>query len=287
LNNVSIGTSFPIPNISDILDSIGKAEIFTSLDLCSGFYQIRLREEDKEKTAFSSNDNHWQYVRMPMGLKGAPSTFQKLMNTTLSGLQGTTCFAYLDDALISGKTIQEHNDRLRQVFTRFREASLQLQPDKCEFSKREVKYLGFVITGKGLKPDRQLVEKVLDFPVPKTVKEVKSFCGLSSYYRRFIPNYSKISTPLNKLLRKDVPFIWGEKEQNAMDSLKKILTTYPILQHPDVIYSEIMAQDRFVQQIAIEVVPNTSISAMFMTEGVPNRQCSLSRHFAVRKLTNG
>lgn len=133
LNNFTVGDSFPLPNIDDILDQLGHCKYFTTLDLASGFNQIPVKTEDIEKTAFSTSDGHYEYLRMPFGLKNAPATFSRLMNLVLSGLQGSQCFTYLDDVIIYASSLEEHNNKLKNVFNRFRTNNLKLQPDKCEF----------------------------------------------------------------------------------------------------------------------------------------------------------
>lgn len=150
LNSITIGDKFPLPNIESILDKLGNSVYFTTLDLASGFYQIEMSPEDKPKTAFSVPNGHFQYTRMAMGLRNAPSTFQRLMTIVLSGLQGSHCFVYLDDIVVFGSTLQDHNDKLTAVFKKLEKHDLRLQPDKCEFLCREISYLGHVINDKGV-----------------------------------------------------------------------------------------------------------------------------------------
>lgn len=233
LNDITVGDAFPLPHISEILDQLGQAKYFSTLDLASGYYQILTDEKDREKTAFSSNYQHYEYKRMPMGLKGAPGCFQRLMNTVLSGLQGIKCFVYLDDVVCYGRSLKEHNEKLRAIFDRLREHNLKLQPDKCEFLRKEVIFLGHCITDKGIKPDMAKVEKVKFFPLPRTTKELKGFLGLVGYYRKFIAKFSKIAKPLHELLKKGVAYNWGERQNNAFEELKERLINPPILQYPD------------------------------------------------------
>jgi len=232
LNDVTIGDSFPIPVISEILDALGKSKYFSTIDCASGFFQVPLKYEDQAKTAFSAR-GHFQYKRMPFGLKGAPATFQRLMTTALSGIQGIRCLVYLDDVIVFGENLGVHNERLREVFDRMRKYNLKLQPDKCEFLRKEVSYLGHVIRQTGVKPDEKRIEAVRDYPEPKTTRELKGFLGLAGYYRRFIPNFSKISKPLTELLKKNTPYIWNDKTENAFITLKTLLMTEPLLQYPD------------------------------------------------------
>lgn len=233
LNDITIGDSYPIPNISEILDQLGKSKYFSTLDLASGFHQIKIAEKDAAKSAFSVPQGHFEFTRMPFGLKNAPATFQRLMNTALSGLQGIQCFVYLDDIVIYSFDLDTHIKNLSNVFDRLRSFNLKLQPDKCEFLRKEVSYLGHIITDEGVKPNPEKTRAVQEFPIPKCPKDVKSFLGLVSYYRRFIPNISKIAKPLTNLLKKNVEFNWKNEQQLAFENLKKALTSAPILAYPD------------------------------------------------------
>lgn len=233
LNDITIGDSFPLPNIVDILDQLGHSKYFSTIDLTSGFHQIKMDPEDSPKTAFSTPSGHYQYSRMPFGLKNAPSIFQRLMNTVLSGIQNYRCFVYLDDIVIHADTLENHNKRLKEVFEKLSTFNLKIQPDKCEFFRREVMYLGHLITEFGVKPDEKKVCAVTDFPIPRTQKDIKSFLGLTGYYRRFIKNFSALTQPLTKLLRKNVEFNWTSIQQQSFENLKSILCSEPILQYPD------------------------------------------------------
>ena len=144
LNDATIGDSFPIPVMSEILDALGKSKYFSTIVCASEFLQVPVKLEDQPKTAFSTR-GHFQYTRMPFGLKGAPVTFQRLMTTILNGMQGIKCSVYLDDVVVFGEDLRIHNDRLREVFSRMRKYNMKLQPDKCEFLRKEVSYLGHVI----------------------------------------------------------------------------------------------------------------------------------------------
>ncbi|CAK1583272.1 unnamed protein product [Parnassius mnemosyne] len=194
LNDITVSESYPLPLITDLLDQLGHSKYFTTLDLASGFHQIKMDPKDAPKTGFtistnSSMSGHYEFTRMPFGLKNAPSTFQRLMNTVLSGLQGLHCYVYLDDCIIYSHNLNEHMEKLKLVFNKLREYNLKLQPDKCEFLRREVTYLGHIITDKGVSPNPEKVKAVSQFPIPKSPKETKFFQGLIGYYRRFIDNF--------------------------------------------------------------------------------------------------
>lgn len=233
LNSITIGDAFPMPNVTEILDQLGKAKYFTCIDLASGYHQIPLHPKDREKTGFSTEQGHFEFQRMCFGLKGGPATFQRLMNRVLTGINGVKAFVYLDDVIIVGTSLEDHQKQLRDVFTRLRSFNLKLQPFKCEFLRKEVAYLGHIITENGVQPDPKTTECVVNFPIPTNVKEIKSFLGLAGYYRRFIQNFSQITKPLTNLLKKDCEFIWNDLCTNAFNQVKKLLSQKPILQYPD------------------------------------------------------
>ena len=161
-----------------------------------GYHQIELAPGEEPKTAFSTKQGHWEYRRLPFGFKTAPATFQRMINSVLSGLIGTRCFVYLDDIVVYARSLADHNTKLQEVLDRLRTHKLKLQPEKCEFFRKEVNYLGHQITEAGVRPDPQKVAAIEQFPPPTTAKQLKTFCGMISYYRRFIPNCSRIASPL-------------------------------------------------------------------------------------------
>lgn len=233
LNALTIGDAFPIPRIDEILDQLGRSRYYTTLDLASGYHQVPIKSEDRGKTGFSTDKGHFEFIKMPFGLCGAPSTFQRLMNNVLMGINGTRAFVYLDDVIIYATDLQEHEMKLREVFSRFKKFNLQLQPAKCQFLRREVVYLGHLITEQGVKPDPEKVRCVKDYPAPGNTKEIKQYLGLSGYYRRFIEHYSKIAKPLTNLLKKETPFEWSDECEKSFNIIKQKLIEAPILQYPD------------------------------------------------------
>ncbi|XP_046484824.1 uncharacterized protein [Neodiprion pinetum] len=233
LNEKTIGDAYPLPLISDILDQLGGAKYFSIFDLASGFHQIAMHPDDKHKTAFTTPHGHYEFNRMPFGLKNAPATFQRLMDLVLRGLQGIDLFVYLDDIVIYARSLEEHATKFIKLAERLRKANLTLQSDKCEFLRTEVKYLGHIISADGVKPDPKKIEAVKKFPVPKTTKNVKEFLGLAGYYRRFIKNFAKIAKPLSELTSKNKKFEWNSNTQLAFEILRDKLCEAPILQYPD------------------------------------------------------
>ncbi|KAM0735252.1 Retrovirus-related Pol polyprotein from transposon 17.6 [Formica fusca] len=233
LNEKTVGDAYPLPNIVEILDQLGCAKYFSIFDLAQGFHQIPMAPEDQEKTAFSTPYGHYEYQRMPFGLKNAPATFQRLMDNVLTGLQGNELFVYLDDIVVYARSLKEHDVKVKELMQRLREANLQLQPDKCQFLRHEVAYLEHIIGNDGVRPDPSKIKAVEHFPIPRNYKNIKQFLGLVGYYRRFIKNFSKIAKPLTDLLKKDKIFAWTPSQENAFNSLKRELLKEPVLQYPN------------------------------------------------------
>ena len=238
-----MGNAYPLPDITEILDQLGQAKYFSCVDLAMGYHQIDMDPRDVDKTAFSTKEGHWAYKRMPFGLKTAPATFQRVMNNVLSGLTGTRCFVFLDDIVVYANSLIDHDRKLRDVFGRLRKHNLKLQPDKCEFLRKEVVFLGHKISEHGVEPDTRKVEAITNFPTPKTAKQLKSFLGLVGYYRKFIPQFSKIATPLHQLLKKDAKYVWEENQEAAFRALQQKLISQPVLQYPDFSREFILTKD--------------------------------------------
>lgn len=233
LNKQIIPDKFPLPRIDEILDHIGRAKYFTTLDLMSGFHQIELDNKSKRYTAFSSPDGHYEFNRLPFGLNISPNSFQRMMTIALSGLPPECAFLYIDDIIVMGCSVSHHLKNLECVFTKLREHNLKLNPSKCVFFASDVTYLGHHISEKGIQPDRSKFSAIENYPTPKDADEVRRFVAFCNYYRRFIQNFAEIAYPLNKLLRKNIKFDWTSECQLAFDSLKKQLVSPTILQFPN------------------------------------------------------
>ena len=190
LNQITKPNSNPLPLIDDILTLLGKAKYFTSLELKSGYRQVLMNEADKEKTAFSCHRGLFELNVMPFGLSNAPAIFQELMAIVLQGLSQFAT-AYLDEVLIFSETLEKDLSHLKAVFDRLRQHGLKLKLKKCSFLQLETHYLGFVINCRGISPDPSKVEAIRSLTTPTCVREVHSFIGMCSYYRRFIPNFSR------------------------------------------------------------------------------------------------
>jgi len=232
LNAVTIKDSYPLPRIDDLLDQLSGNAWFTTLDLKSGYWQIKIRSEDKEKTAFSVGNGLWQFTVMPFGLCNAPATFERLMERILQGLITKICLVYLDDVIVFGKTFEEMVENLKQIFIRFREANLRINPKKCSLFGRQVKYLGHIITANGISTDPEKTNAVVEWPIPQSKKQVRSFLGFCSYYRKFVKDFSIIAKPLFVLTENQVKFLWTEHCQQAFDKLKQTLIAAPLLSFP-------------------------------------------------------
>lgn len=233
LNQKIEDEKFPLPSITEILDSLSGATYFSHLDLSQGYYQIELDKDSRPCTAFTTERGQYQMTRLPMGLKVSSSAFSKAMSVAMSGLSYESCFVYLDDLVIFGNSVQNHNKNLIKVLERLRKVNLKLNPKKCDFLKREILYLGHIISADGIFPDKGKIETIQQYPVPKDANEIKRFVAFANYYRRFIPNFSQIAAPLNNLTRKNVPFTWSQECQTAFEKLKNALVRPPILQFPN------------------------------------------------------
>ena len=201
LNRIPRKDAHPLPRINDTLDTLGNSKWFSTLDLISGYWQVELDPEDQEKTAFCTSEGHYEFKVLPFGLCNAPATFQRLMDLVLAGLQWSSCLVYLDDVLILGRSFRKHLQNIQAVFERLHNAGLKLQPAKCAFLQKEVKYLGHVITQEGASTDPSKTEKVAKWPTPTYPHKVQQFLGLANYYRRFIRDFTKIEPCLTTGVR--------------------------------------------------------------------------------------
>ena len=232
LNQNTVKDSFPLPRIDESIDSLDGAKYFCTLDLASGYWQVPLDDNAKLKSAFIVPGGLFQFEVMPFGLCNAPSTFERLMEQVLSGLQWKILVVYLDDVIVYGPTVNEVLARLELVLQRLRGAQLKLKPKKCHLFKREVLYLGHVVSEHGVATDPTKIETVKNWPQPKTQTDVRSFLGLASYYRKYIKGFSTIAKPLTGLTEKNQAFIWSPECEHALQTLKEKLITAPILAYP-------------------------------------------------------
>lgn len=233
LNSVTVKDRYPLPRIDFTLDALFGARYFTTLDLFSGYWQLELADCDKHKTAFISEFGLFEFNRMPFGLANAPSTFQRAMNDILKKALYKYCLVYLDDVIIYSSTFEEHLLHLAKVFKMLAKAGLKLKREKCAFARTSVGYLGHVVSNTGVRPDPIKVKAIVDFKTPGNVAQLKSYLGLTGYYRKYVRNYAQLTHSLTQLTKKDVPFEWGEAQESAFQELKSRLTSDPILRYPN------------------------------------------------------
>lgn len=244
LNSRTIKDNYALPRIDDILDSLSGNKYFTVLDMKSGYHQIEIEEQHKERTAFTVGPlGFFEFNKMSFGLANAPATYQRLQEQCLGDLHLKICFIYLDDLIIFSRTFDEHITRLRQVFSRIQDYGLKLSPKKCSFLMKQVKYIGHIVSEQGVQADPDKIDKVTNWPTPTNPDQVRSFLGFVGYYRKFIQNFSKIARPLIDVMatgkksrgkqQQSTKWKWGKEQTAAFEALKDKLTTPPILGYPD------------------------------------------------------
>jgi hypothetical protein len=233
LNKVTIRNRYALPRIDDLLDRIQGANVFSKLDLRSGYHQIRVSPEDVPKTAFRTRFGHYEYLVMPFGLCNAPATFMQLMNDIFREHLDSFLVIYLDDLLIYSPDIKTHLDHLRIVLDVLRKHQLYAKLSKCEFLQDHVSFLGHVVSASGLRPDPEKTAVIRDWTPPKNVKELQSFLGLANFYRRFAKDFAKLTVPLTDLLAKDKPFDWTDAQDTSFTAIKNLLTDDITLKFPD------------------------------------------------------
>ncbi|CAF0842311.1 unnamed protein product [Adineta steineri] len=240
LNVNTVRTAYPMPRVDDTLDSLNEAKYISTLDLRSGYWQVEIDPNSRSKTAFITHRGLYEFLVMPFGLSNAPATFQRLMDVVLAGIKWQSCLVYIDDIVVFSPTFEQHLQDLSAVFDRLSAAGLTLKASKCDFCRKELKYLGHIITPNGIKPDPGLVDSVKCFPQPQKVKDIQAFLGLTGYYRKFIKSYAKIAEPLlsqvrshQKSKRSTTSIQWSPECTKAFETLKNALTEAPVLRAPN------------------------------------------------------
>uniref|UniRef100_A0AB38Z1K8 RNA-directed DNA polymerase n=1 Tax=Biju errantivirus TaxID=3078397 RepID=A0AB38Z1K8_9VIRU len=239
LNKKTKSDKYPMPEISHILDQLGNNKYFTTLDLASGFHQIKMNPKDIEKTAFSVNNGKYEFLRMPFGLKNGPAIFQRAIDDVLRKYIGKICYVYIDDVIVFGKTFHETLKNLNTILRTLNDANLKVQLSKSEFLHDKIEFLGYIVSANGIQPNGKKIETIAKYPCPKNLKELRSFLGMMSYYRRFIKDFAKIAKPLTNILRNqdnagsNKIIDLGIKEKECFENLKKLLSSSDILAYPN------------------------------------------------------
>ena len=215
-----------------MFSKLGGATIFSTIDLRSGYYHIALTRESRAKSAFVVPMGKWQFKRTPFGLSQAPAYFQLLIDKVLMGCS-SFAMGYLNNIIIFSKTEEEHRQHLEEIFVRLCKFGLKMKHEKCSFFKKQIQYLGHLVSEKGFEPLPEKLESIRKMPAPRTAKEVKQFLGLIGYYRKFVPHFVDISRPLTKLTHHNVVFEWTDQCAKAFNHLRKLLMEYPILRYPN------------------------------------------------------
>jgi hypothetical protein len=235
INNITIKDSHPLPLIAEIQDRLSKAIVFTKLDIKDAYHQVRIKEGEEWKTAFKTRYGTYQWKVMPFGLTNAPACFQRLINTALKGYLDIFCTAYLDDIIIYSEQEENHTEHVRKVLKRLIQWKLRLKLKKCEFRVKETTFLGHILRPGEIDMESKKVKDILEWPTPRSVKDVQSFLGLGNYYRKFIRNYSKIAVALTSVSKNGQEFRWENGQEQAFRALKEAFTSAPVLKlyNPD------------------------------------------------------
>lgn len=230
LNAITVTDTYPLPRMEDLLHAAKTTPFMSTLDLKSGYWQIKMSEEDKLKTAFTTPFGIFVFNRMPFGLKNAPATFQRIIDKFRSSLPNILILAYLDDIIICSSDFESHLTDLDVTFQKLKDIGFHLNREKCFFCKPEVKYLGHILTKEGIKIDPEKTSAIMKRPRPKNLKQLMSFLQTCSWFRRFIPNFAKIAKPLSNLTKKSSKWKWTNIENEAYEKLKNMLSSPPVLQ---------------------------------------------------------
>lgn len=234
VNSATKNDAYPMPNLHEILHGMERAKYFSVIDLKEAYWQIPLSEDSRNFTAFRTRKGLFRFTVMPFGLKGAPFTMSKLMDIVLGSDLQPYVWVYLDDIIIATKTLEHHFELIREVAKRLKLADLTISLSKSKFCRKNVRYLGFVVSEQGISVDMDKIRPILDYQTPKTVKDVRRLLGLANFYQKFIKNFSDITAPISDLLKKDKKkFSWTPEADKALDLLKESLISPPILANPD------------------------------------------------------
>lgn len=233
LNALTLKSKFPIPVFEELMNELASAQWFSTLDLDSGYHQIRMKKGDEFKTAFQTHFGHFEFKVVAFGLCGVPGTFQGAMNSTLAPLLRKCVLVFFDDILVYSPSFEEHLCHLRQVLLLLAKDKWQVKLSKCSFAQQQLAYFEHIISGQGVATDPAKISAIVDWPVPSSVNELRSFLGLAGYYRKFVKHFAVIAKPLISLLKKQVLFVWTQEHDAAFQLLKQALVSAPVLAMPD------------------------------------------------------
>jgi len=230
LNKITVRDNFPTELIDDNIDRLRNKKYFTVLDLKDGFHHVKMHEASIKFTSFVTPIGQYEYLRMPFGLTNAPRVFQRFIHAAFEKLvRENKIILYLDDILVATESMDEHLMVLAELFELAGKSHLLFRVDKCYFAQTEVKYLGYCVNAHGIRPSDENIESILNYPIPRNVKEIHRFVGLASYFRRFVPNFSLLARPLYQLIKKNAAFTFGVAEHEAFETLKRYLSSKPVL----------------------------------------------------------
>ena len=236
LNSVTVPNRHPFPIMEDVIADLAKngkqPQVFSALDLASGYWQVEMEEGSRLKTTFTCHKGLFYFKRLPFGLKNAPVSFQCMMETVFTEEIGNHLAIYIDDLNVYSENFEQHLIHLKGILEKCKKYGLKLKKEKCKFACEELEFLGHVISKDGLAPDDRKIKAINEFPAPTNVEKIRSFLGMTGFYRQFIQDYSEITQPLTDLLKKGVSFKWTQERQDAFDTLKQCLISSPILAHP-------------------------------------------------------
>jgi hypothetical protein len=233
LNRITVKNKYPLPRVDELLDRLQGAKWFSKIDLQSGYHQVRIHPDDIHKTAFRTRYGHYEFLVLPFGLTNAPATFMAMMNSIFSKQLDNFVIVFLDDILIYSKTEEQHAQHVEQVLALLKQHKLYANPDKCEFFKQRIGFVGHEVSAEGVHMEPAKVTAIQDWPMLQNVKEVRQFLGLAGYYRRFVHRFSAICAPLTDLLHDKAEWRWTKKEQESFAALKQAISTAPVLLLPD------------------------------------------------------
>lgn len=235
LNHITIPDKFPVPNLNDSIFGLKGTKFFTRLDLVRGYYQLPIEPDSRKFTAFSTVRNHWQFKRLSFGLRNAPSAFQREIQSVLSGFPSNKVICYIDDILIMSQSFEEHIDLVSKVLKTLLNHSIKIKPGKCDWFRNSVEYLGHVVSETGITKTNEYVNKVENYPKPKTVGDLRKFLGFINFQRKFLPNCSVIQKPLSCLTgaKKSKVLEWNLEMEESFDRLKRDMMTDLELAYPN------------------------------------------------------